>query len=163
MDEEQSRLIKDRLKTRLHPDEAAQVECRIDFSDREGGGIKFSAKGFADVVKDDTVYELKFVSELTHEHFLQCACYMTAMDLQKGILWNTRDNTLYGIEIPNRRAFLDAVTRAVTKGVMEAYHNPVQSLPEHADPFAVIDTETNWNDEVMSIGVVIADSKSWKK
>ena len=69
MDEEQSRLIKDRLKTRLHPDEAAQVECRIDFSDREGGGIKFSAKGFADVVKDDTVYELKFVSELTHEHF----------------------------------------------------------------------------------------------
>lgn len=28
---------------------------------------------------------------------------------------------------------------------------------------AVIDTETNWNDEVMSIGIVIADSKSKKK
>lgn len=26
------------------------------------------------------------------------------------------------------------------------------------DKFAVIDTETNWNDEVMSIGVVVADS-----
>lgn len=31
------------------------------------------------------------------------------------------------------------------------------------EKFAVIDTETNWNDEVMSIGVVIADSKSKKK
>lgn len=31
------------------------------------------------------------------------------------------------------------------------------------EKFAVIDTETNWNDEVMSIGIVIADSKSKKK
>lgn len=31
------------------------------------------------------------------------------------------------------------------------------------DPFAVIDTETNWNDEVMSIGVVVADSKTKEK
>ena len=31
------------------------------------------------------------------------------------------------------------------------------------DKFAVIDTETNWNDEVMSIGVVVADFESKKK
>lgn len=31
------------------------------------------------------------------------------------------------------------------------------------DRFAVIDTETNWNDEVMSIGVVAADSDTKKK
>ena len=29
--------------------------------------------------------------------------------------------------------------------------------------FAVIDTETNWNDEVMSIGAVIADAKTQEK
>lgn len=29
--------------------------------------------------------------------------------------------------------------------------------------FAVIDTETNWNDEVMSIGIVVADSKMKQK
>ncbi len=29
--------------------------------------------------------------------------------------------------------------------------------------FAVIDTETNWNDEVMSIGAVIADTKTQEK
>ena len=31
------------------------------------------------------------------------------------------------------------------------------------DKFAVVDTETNWNDEVMSIGVVVADSETWEK
>ena len=43
-------------------------------------------------VKDNTVYELKFVNELTHEHFLQCACYIIALNLKKGVLWNTRTN-----------------------------------------------------------------------
>ena len=41
------------------------------------------------VIKNDIVYELKFVSELTHEHFLQCASYVVALGLEKGILWNT--------------------------------------------------------------------------
>lgn len=126
VNEEQSALIIDRLKTRLNKDEKAQVECRIDFSDQENGEVKFFAKGFADVVKDNIVYELKFVSELTHEHFLQCACYMVAMNLQKGILWNTRDNTSYEIEIPERKVFLNAVAKAVTKGAIENYYVPVE-------------------------------------
>lgn len=29
--------------------------------------------------------------------------------------------------------------------------------------FAVLDTETNWNDEVMSIGAVVADSNAWEE
>ncbi len=32
-----------------------------------------------------------------------------------------------------------------------------------AEKFAVIDTETNWNDAVMSIGIVIADSEIREK
>ncbi len=31
------------------------------------------------------------------------------------------------------------------------------------EKFAVMDTETNWNDEVMSIGVVVADSETMQK
>jgi hypothetical protein len=124
INKEQSNLIKARLKTRLSSDENAQVECQIDFYDQGNKEIMFSAKGFADVVKDDVVFELKFVSELTHEHFLQCASYMVAMNLQKGILWNTRDNTLYEIEVPNRKAFLNAVTKTVTKGMIENYYEP---------------------------------------
>lgn len=124
VDEIQSDLIKARLKTRLDKEEKAQVECQIDFSDQESREVKFSAKGFADVVKDDIVYELKFVSELTHEHFLQCACYIVALNLEKGILWNTRDNTSYEIEIPERKTFLNAVAKAVTKGIFEDYYDP---------------------------------------
>lgn len=176
VNEKQSALIIDRLKTYLNKDEDAQVECQIDFSDLENGEVKFSARGFADVVKDNIVYELKFVSELSHEHFLQCACYMIAMNLQKGILWNTRDNTSYEIEIPERKAFLNAVAKAVTKGVIENYYNPdgkqlesrkklirKNSKRNVMDKFAVIDTETNWIGGVMSIGVVVADAESKKE
>lgn len=102
----------------------AQVACRIDFADQEKGMLKFSVKGFADAVKEDTVYELKFVAELTHEHFLQCACYMIALKLPKGILWNTRDNTSYEIEVPDRKTFLDAVAKTISKGAMERYYEP---------------------------------------
>ena len=31
------------------------------------------------------------------------------------------------------------------------------------DKFAVIDTETNWNDEVMSIGIAVADAGTKNK
>ena len=162
---EQSARIKARLNTRLNPDENAQVACRIDFYGRNREA-KFSARGFADVVKDDIVYELKFVSELTHEHFLQCASYMVAMNLKKGILWNTRDNTSYEIEVPDRKAFLNAVARTVTKGIMEKYYEAGEAeektVEDKDEKFAVIDTETNWNDEVMSIGIVIADSATKK-
>ncbi len=165
--EAQSALMRARLETRLTRNENAQVPCRIDFYDPQNGKPIFSAKGFADVVKDDMVYELKFVSELTHEHFLQCACYMVAMKLQKGILWNTRDNTLYEIEVPDRKGFLNAVARTVTKGVIESYYEPnmfqKKTKEDKIEKFAVIDTETNWKDEVMSIGVVVADSKTLKK
>lgn len=37
------------------------------------------------------------------------------------------------------------------------------SVLKLSDPFAVIDTETNWNDAVMSIGVVVADSETMEK
>lgn len=49
---------------------------------------------------------------------------MVAMNLKKGILWNTRDNTLYEVKVPNRKAFLDAVTKAVTKGLIANYYEP---------------------------------------
>lgn len=120
----QSELLKKRLQTRLSIDESVQVRCQLDFYAREKGERKFSAKGLADAVKDGVVYELKFVSELTHEHFLQCACYIVAMQLQKGILWNTRDNILYEIEVPDRKAFLDAVAKTVTKGMIDRYYEP---------------------------------------
>ncbi len=164
---EESELLKARLQTRLSEDDRTQVRCQIDFSDQEHGNLKFSALGLADVVKNGIVYELKFVSELTHEHFLQCASYMVAMNLPKGILWNTRNNTSYEIEVPDRKAFLDAVAKTVTKGMIEKYYEPAPlkklRRKRRKHYIAVVDTETNWNDEVMSIGVVVADADTWQK
>lgn len=117
---EQAMRIRTRLMEHLDVHDKTQAECRIDFYD-EAGKLLFAAKGFADAVREETVYELKFVSELSHTHFLQCAVYMAALGLKKGILWNVRDNTMYRIKIPDRQAFLDAAVKAATKGVVKRY------------------------------------------
>lgn len=116
--------IEDRLATVFTGKESVQDFCSIDFTDEPDGTAKFSANGYADVIKDDVVYELKFVTELTHEHHLQCACYMIATDLSIGILWNTRTNTMHRITIPNRNKFMNAVVHAITKGAYTHYYTP---------------------------------------
>ena len=122
--ETERRQIVERLSSMFSVDETVQVPCVIDFARKENGDVLFSAQGFADVVQNDIVYELKFVSEVTHEHFLQCASYVVALGLEEGILWNTRNNARYKIEIPNRKKYLDAVAKAVTKGELKKYCHP---------------------------------------
>lgn len=114
--------IINRLNEKFSRNENVQARCQIDFCKGKNKQILFSAIGFADVIKDDTVYELKFVSELSHEHFLQCASYMFALGLNKGVLWNTRNNECFAISIPNPQAFMDAVVKAVTKGYLSKYY-----------------------------------------
>lgn len=114
-------LLHRRLETLFSRDETVQAPCRIEFGGA-GGRRLFTARGYADVLKDGIVYELKFVSELAHEHFLQCASYVVALGLERGVLWNTRDNLRYEIGIPDRAAFLDAVARTVTKHFSEKYY-----------------------------------------
>jgi hypothetical protein len=116
--------IIERLEEIFTVDECVQSPCNIDFSDKKDGSCLFSAQGFTDVVKEDIVYELKFVSELTHEHFLQCACYVVALGLKEGILWNTQTNARYRIQIPDKNKFLNAVTKTITKGLLKKYYSP---------------------------------------
>ena len=89
IEEETKKQLHDRLDTVFCETETVQKGCFIDFGDEKGNYL-FSALGFADVVKESSVFELKFVSELMHTHFLQCACYMIALELNTGFLWNTR-------------------------------------------------------------------------
>ena len=74
--------------------------------------------------EDNVVYELKYVSQLSHENFLQCACYIIALGLKKGILWNTKDNSMFEITIPNVEDFLNATVRAITKNQIKEYIRP---------------------------------------
>lgn len=119
--EDKEKIIK-RLSTAFTGKEDSQVPCNIDFLD-ENNKILFSAIGLSDVVKNDIVYELKFVSELTHENFLQCACYIIALGLEKGVLWNTRANVIYEVKVPNKFQFLNSVAKTVTKGYLKKYYN----------------------------------------
>lgn len=157
VENEQKQELSERLKTMFSPHEKVQVECEIPFFDKDGEKV-FTAMGICDVIKDEIVYELKFVSELTHEHFLQCACYIIGCDLEKGVLWNTRNNQMYSVTIPDKKAFMEAVAKAVTKNTI----NGKNLLKEKIETIAVIDVETNWNDDVMSIGIVIADSLTYR-
>ena len=122
--EDEQKAIIERLSTMFIRDETVQVRCEIPFYESNSDQAGFKAIGLCDVLKDETVYELKFVSELSHTHFLQCACYMIALEAEKGVLWNTRNNTRYEIQIPNRKAFLDAVAKATTKRRLDKYYQP---------------------------------------
>lgn len=209
--------ITKRLSAVFTYDEDVQRQCSLAFSKCYQGKTALEARGIADVVKDDTVYELKFISGVTHEHLLQCASYMVALGLKKGVLWNIKDGEMLGITIPDRRAFMDAVARTITKGRLTSYHLPIGEAPlplmpaEETDTqdvpgkpvkrkkeeacggsslaaelekeelkravekepapvvnilhpvnvevprVAVIDTETNWKNDIMSIGMIIMD------
>jgi thymidine kinase len=118
---DQKKELLDRMATEFDPSEDIQARCNIEFLDKDRNHM-FSALGRCDVLRDDTVYELKFTTELTHEHFLQCACYMIALGLKKGVLWNVHNNEMYDITIPNRAKFMNAVAKTVTKGVLDRYY-----------------------------------------
>lgn len=115
VNDEVTELIKNRLATRLDMNECIQVPCELIFGYDKLKHKLFTAHGFADVVKDDVVYELKFVNELTYEHFLQCACYMVSLGLEKGILWNVKKNTVCEIRIPDTEDFINKIITVATK------------------------------------------------
>ena len=149
-----------RLGTMFVPDEQVQQYCQIDFAEGKNRSKAFSAIGHADLVRGDTVYSLRFTSRLSHEDYLECACYMIGLGVSRGVVWNVRDNAMFSVEIPDRKRYLDAVAKAVTKQKIPAYFEPRRIIDERY--FAVIDTETNWSDEVMSIGIEIADAKTFQ-
>ncbi|OUM60971.1 hypothetical protein PIROE2DRAFT_62805 [Piromyces sp. E2] len=144
----QKELIVNRLKTQFKTNEEVQVKCKIEFAYGDGRTEKFQAIGSTDVIKDNVVYELKFVSELSHEHFLQCASYMVALELDKGILWNTKDNTMYSITIPDRIEFLNCMVRAITKGIINQYYNPNKAPYQYSsdDDLIIISSKKTIND-----------------
>ncbi|WP_337904381.1 AAA family ATPase [Mesomycoplasma ovipneumoniae] len=103
-----------RLSKVLKKDETIQQECWMEFSDNN---VTLKAQGIADVIKNDIVYELKFVSDLTTAHFLQTASYMLALKKEKGILWNIRNNEMHEIRIKNREEFSEKLAQTISKGV----------------------------------------------
>lgn len=118
---QQKKEICDRLSTIFNKNEYVQQKCDIAFRN-SNGYVSFIARGRCDVIKNDSVYELKFVNSLSHEHYLQCACYMIGLNLTTGYLWNVKTNEMYKIHISNKKAFLDAVSKTITKRLFNKYY-----------------------------------------
>lgn len=107
--------LRDRLATHLSPDETVQRDSAIRFMTTAGMDL-FGVTGRSDISREDEIWELKFVSELSHVHHLQLAMYLIGEGKPVGKLWNTRTGELHKVTIPNREMFLDAVGKAATKG-----------------------------------------------
>ncbi len=107
--------LRNRIGLHLLPDEAVQKDSQLAFMTKDGE-ILFHANGRSDISREKEIWELKFVQELSHTHALQLAMYLIGEEKETGYLWNIKTGELHEIHIPNRKLFLDAVGRAVTKG-----------------------------------------------
>ncbi|WP_331838287.1 hypothetical protein [Mycoplasmopsis agalactiae] len=177
VNEHEKKLIHNRISTMLGRNEIVQEGCGLVFRNHLNN-YEMRIFGLADVVKDDTVYELKFVNELSQNNFLQTAMYMFALNLDKGILWNVKNNTAYNIKIKDKNDFANKVALAISKGNFKIDINNInydapwikndykkgeygETITEDSN-IAVIDVETNFFNEVVSIGVAIADKNNFK-
>lgn len=112
-----------RLATRLPRDCASQVPLELagTADQTRGRSTSIVFKGVADAMHDGQVYELKFVSELSHAMFLQLALYLVMGGFDSGVLWNTRTDERWSVLVPDRERFLHAVVRCVTKQHYRAF------------------------------------------
>lgn len=115
--------IVERLATEFTAEETVQQDCCMTFKIEFIPERKIHCSGRCDVIKDGTVYELKFKSTLEHDDFLQLACYLVAMKKEKGILWNVKTNEKYIVSVPDEKEFLDAVINCITKGTVKEYYD----------------------------------------
>ena len=146
--EYQADLIKDRLRTVFNSQETVQQDCSIQFKNKKESTV-VEIKGRIDVLKDGLIYELKFVDGLTHEHFLQLACYLVAFNIKKGILWNVKKNEMYEVTVPRRDTFLMQVLKTITKGV----YNENSLLSISTNPSLIVESpvKTESIDELKSL------------
>lgn len=112
--DEQKERIYDRLYGKLREDDEVQTECDSIFYGKDGK--KFQIKGICDVIRGKHVYELKFTTALSDQHFLQTAYYICALNMEYGYLWNIKTNEFYKVSVPDKDAFLKATVKSITKG-----------------------------------------------
>lgn len=132
-----------RLFTHLGIDETVQIPCSLLV---QSGSQSFGIDGILDVEKDNVIYELKFVRELSHVHCLQLAMYLVCRYIKVGYLWNTRTNQMLRIEVPDRQAFLDKMIYAVTKGSIQRFRESEVILCENFLGIHTKETRLLWKE-----------------
>ena len=123
VDEKEQEAIKSRLSSTLPADCITQQRCELhcDYINANGELDTIDIFGLTDEIDNGMIYELKFTSDLSNEHFLQLACYMVALNMPVGRLWNVRDNKMYEVRIKDRQKFLNHVMNTITKGFVQKF------------------------------------------
>ena len=103
-----------RLAMIFKGDENVEKTLRMELIINDNESINIA--GRIDVEKDEDVYELKFVSELSHENFLQCAMYSLMHDYKNAYILNVKNNRMYKVSVPDPVTFLTQVLKTITKG-----------------------------------------------
>ena len=127
--------LNNRLHSLLNYNTQSQVFAQVHLND------EIVCNGYADAVSQDCVYELKYCNRIKPEYYVQCAMYMLALNLPKGLLWNTKDNTQIEIAINDKEAFKDAVIKALKKEKVEA-----QLINRTSNPLIAIVNPTKDNE-----------------
>ena len=124
----QAQLLEDRLASELHRDCHSQVGLGLSGQAHAGRGVysQLDFTGIADAIDNNRLYELKFTSSLDHEAFLQAAMYLVmarthGFELECAVLWNTRTDEQWEVEVTDPPRFLHAVARCVSKGSYTSY------------------------------------------
>lgn len=115
--EQEENLIKKRLKEKFSGKEEVQKSLEIDFL---SGKLQYEIHGRCDVIKDDTIYELKFTDGLKETDYLQLAFYLCAMPGYKGVLWNVRTNEVVSVEVKDKEGFLKQTVKTISRGNLQA-------------------------------------------
>ncbi len=116
-------MLSSRLAELLPRDASVQREMLLSGHavSTSGNRTKLEIAGVADVVYRDTVFELKYTTELSKEMFLQLGLYIAISGLPQGVLWNTRTNERWLVKVPDVKTFLNAVITCITKQDYRAF------------------------------------------
>ena len=127
---EQEDRLKERLGMLFTGDEEVDGYCEIRFLDQVNE--ECIIRGHMDVEKDGAVYDLRYVSELSHESYLELACYLLGSGHETGVLCNMRNGEMWQVKVPDKEKFLTQVVRTITKGAVQEYVEPPE-VPDDAD------------------------------
>lgn len=108
-------VLHERIRSILPSNTVAQIPSTLKFTKRNRP--LFEAQGYAHAIKDDIVYHLVYTDEITHEQYLEAACYMLGTNHDRCIIWNTKTNTLAKITVNDDTKFINQVLKTASKGV----------------------------------------------
>lgn len=116
--EETIEKIKTRLREKFDGKENVEKTLHLTFKCENH---EINIAGRIDVEKNNDVYELKFVEELSYENYLQCAMYLIMGEYKNAYIWNVKNNQLYRVEIPDEKKFMTNVLSTITKGKIKEF------------------------------------------